>query len=164
MATVFGTNASKCGTKRQSCSLKYAVKFKKKCWWNRKEYFVPFTLCWHLYTLHKWRSIICKHNARWHHVSRLKASVFCPSWKKTNIDKTHQLKPGIGTAILEVYICFLHEGQNTLAFNWDTWWHLALCVQMILLHWLVKMTFLSKFLLNVKKWMFSNICDLKSLA
>jgi hypothetical protein len=50
----------------------------------------------------QWRSIICKHNARWQHVSRLKASAFCPSWKKTNINKTHQLIPGIGTAILGV--------------------------------------------------------------
>jgi hypothetical protein len=30
----------------------------------------------------QWRSIISKHNARGHHVSRLKASVFCSSQKR----------------------------------------------------------------------------------
>jgi hypothetical protein len=32
-----------------------------------------------------------------------------------------------------VYIIFFEE-QNTLAFNQDTWCHLVLCLQMILLH------------------------------
>jgi hypothetical protein len=31
----------------------------------------------------QWRSIICKHNVRWHHVSQLKASVYC-SLQKNN--------------------------------------------------------------------------------
>jgi hypothetical protein len=35
--------------------------------------------------------IICKHNARWHHASLLKARVFCSS----SVSKTHQLTPGI---------------------------------------------------------------------
>ncbi len=30
----------------------------------------------------QWRSIIFQHNARWHHVSLLKASVFCSSQKQ----------------------------------------------------------------------------------
>ncbi len=43
-----------------------------------------------------------KYNARWQHVSRLKASAFCSSRKKADVDKTHQLIPGMSTAILEV--------------------------------------------------------------
>ncbi len=35
--------------------------------------------------------IICKHNARWYHVSLLKARVFSSS----SVSKTHQLIPGI---------------------------------------------------------------------
>ncbi len=51
----------------------------------------------------QWRSIICQHNARWHHVSLLKASVFCSSQKNnTNVNKTHPPVPGMGTAILGV--------------------------------------------------------------
>jgi hypothetical protein len=41
-------------------------------------------------------------NARWHHVSMLKASTFW-SWQKTaNVNKTHQLLPKIWTVILGV--------------------------------------------------------------
>ncbi len=46
--------------------------------------------------------IKCKHNTRWHHVSKLKASAFCYSQKTSNVNKTHQLIPGIGTATLGV--------------------------------------------------------------
>ncbi len=46
--------------------------------------------------------IFCKHDARWHHVSRLKARTFCSWQKKTEVNKTHQLIPGISTAILGV--------------------------------------------------------------
>ncbi len=30
--------------------------------------------------------------------------------------------------------CYFYKEQNALAFNWDTWCHLALRLQMILLH------------------------------
>jgi hypothetical protein len=33
-----------------------------------------------------------------------------------------------------IYFRFFNEEQNTLAFNWDTLCHLALCLQMIILH------------------------------
>ncbi len=33
-----------------------------------------------------------------------------------------------------IYISFFRKEQNTLAFNRDTWCHLALCLQLILLH------------------------------
>jgi hypothetical protein len=57
----------------------------------------------------QWRSIICKHNARWHHVSRLKASDLFITEKTTNVNKTHQLIPGIGIAILGVTEPHLHK-------------------------------------------------------
>ncbi len=48
----------------------------------------------------KWRSIICKHNARCLHVSRLKASAVSYSfWKTYTLNKMHQLKPGKGAGI-----------------------------------------------------------------
>ncbi len=47
-----------------------------------------------------WRSIICKHNARWLHVSQLKAGVVNYSiWKTCIVNKTCQLKPGKGAGI-----------------------------------------------------------------
>jgi hypothetical protein len=50
----------------------------------------------------QWEGIICKHVTRWHHVSWLKDSIFCSLRKKTEANKTHQLMPGISTAILGV--------------------------------------------------------------
>ncbi len=49
-----------------------------------------------------WGGIICKHNARWHHVSRLKASAFCSLRKKTVVSKIYQLIAGISADILGV--------------------------------------------------------------
>jgi hypothetical protein len=51
----------------------------------------------------QWGGIICKHNVRWHHESQLKASTIC-SFRKTtmHVNKTHQLIPGISTALLGV--------------------------------------------------------------
>ncbi len=54
---------------------------------------------------------MCKHNIKWQHVSQWKASVFCSSQKTMNINKTHQLVPGIGAAILEVIEPHLNEDQ-----------------------------------------------------
>ncbi len=48
----------------------------------------------------EWRSIICKHNARWLHISRLKASaVYYSFWKTFNVNKTRLLKLGKGAGI-----------------------------------------------------------------
>jgi hypothetical protein len=49
--------------------------------------------------LSKKRSITCKHNARWLHVSQLKASVVYSFQKIYNVNKTCQLKPGKGAGI-----------------------------------------------------------------
>ncbi len=53
-------------------------------------------------TYKQWRSIISKPNARWHHVSRLKASAFCSLQKIMSINKTHQFIAGTGAAIYGV--------------------------------------------------------------
>ncbi len=45
MARMFGKNPQKCGAQCERCSLKFAVKFKQKCWWNRTASFAPFTWC-----------------------------------------------------------------------------------------------------------------------
>jgi hypothetical protein len=64
-----------------------------------RETFVRSTQLW----LRQWGSIICKNNARWHHWPQLKANPFCSLRKKTtNVNKTRQLIPGKGTAILGV--------------------------------------------------------------
>ncbi len=49
----------------------------------------------------QWGGIICKHDARWHHVSWLKVSAFCSSRKKNS------------------------SKQNTSAYNWDKYCHLG---------------------------------------
>ncbi len=92
MAKAFGKVLPKCGTRCKRCSLKHAENFQQKCWWWRTASFAPFTLCWRLCELHKWRS---KHNARWLHVSQLKASaIYYSYWKMYNVNKMHLLKPG----------------------------------------------------------------------
>jgi hypothetical protein len=52
MATAFGKMCPKCGAQCKSCSLQYALKFQQKWWWTRTTSFAPFTLCWHLCSLH----------------------------------------------------------------------------------------------------------------
>ncbi len=53
MATVFGKNVPKYCDQCKNCHLKYAVKFKQKCYWPRTASFRWFTLYWHLCVLHK---------------------------------------------------------------------------------------------------------------
>jgi len=43
MATAIGKNAPKYGARHPSCSLKHAIKFQQKCWWNRNTSFASFT-------------------------------------------------------------------------------------------------------------------------
>ncbi len=95
--------------------LKYKMQ-PKSCWsgrifciiwpenWTRKQS-TKFKIFSNLCSLMKkdftlWRSIIYKHNARWLHVYRLKASaVYCSFWKALNVNKTHPLKLAIGGGI-----------------------------------------------------------------
>jgi hypothetical protein len=54
-------------------------------------------LCSHNFSM---GSMIHKHNARWLHISRLKAGAVYSSFQKTfNLNKTCQLKPGKGTGM-----------------------------------------------------------------
>jgi hypothetical protein len=45
MTTAFGKNVPKYGAWYKSRRLKNALKFQQKCWRNRTEWFVAFTLC-----------------------------------------------------------------------------------------------------------------------
>ncbi len=48
----------------------------------------------------EWRSFIFKHNVRWLHISRLKASALYYSfWKTYYVNKMHRLRPGKGAGI-----------------------------------------------------------------
>ncbi len=52
------------------------------------------TFCKQLH-LFEWRNILCKHDSRWLHIFRLKASAFYHSFLKTyRVNKTHRLKLG----------------------------------------------------------------------
>jgi hypothetical protein len=53
MATPFGKNVPKMALSANVIALKYAVKFRQKCWQNRTAAFLTFTLCWCLCTLSK---------------------------------------------------------------------------------------------------------------
>ncbi len=47
----------------------------------------------------QWGSMICKHSARWLHLSRLKSNAVYSFRKTYNVNKTRQVKPGKGARI-----------------------------------------------------------------
>ncbi len=53
MTTAYGETTPKYGAQRKSCCLKDAVKIKTEMLVKQINIFVLFTLCWHLYALHK---------------------------------------------------------------------------------------------------------------
>ena len=65
-ATEFGKLVPKYGTEHKSCSLKYAGKFKCKCWQNITASFAPFVLCWCHFELCK---LVGEIGGRWQHGS-----------------------------------------------------------------------------------------------
>ena len=51
--TVLHKIVAKCVKQHKNCNLKYAIKFQQTFWWNRTTSYGPFTLCWHLWALHR---------------------------------------------------------------------------------------------------------------
>ncbi len=62
--------------------------------WNLDEILIVI-----LFIVIQWQGISCKHNARWQHLSRLKASAFFSLQNFFSCYKKHQLILGTGTAI-----------------------------------------------------------------
>jgi hypothetical protein len=87
VTTAFGENVPKYGTWHKSCSLKYTIKFKHKCWRKKTASFVQFTLSWHLCALLK---LVGEFNT----VS-LKEVYEISGWKPTNTTSVFTLQTSV---------------------------------------------------------------------